>query len=367
MDAARGARGAFVQGRKEASEGFYEAAKSGTADVQPLVDFLDDEAEQMSGTATGKALEKARNALTVPGPEGRMPKESIGYLHDAKMEIDSLIESAKTKRANSRVAKLQNVKEQLLTAMEDAEGSYRMGRETFRDMSPPINEYDASVIGRVAAREDDPKLRLGKLLFKSENTSPEQVAYAREMIASQDPESWGGLVRGHIQAELENMKESSIDEISNLAGRVRKKLFGTKRQMRVWREALTEDQYENLKDLDTLFRAISRTSKGQSITAQRQEMNRQLKDEAKPALSMLANPFAIPGRLSGMWEEKRYQKAVAKIAELITSPVPEDRAALDAVVRKLRRYSPDEWHKNSDAIRAVAVGATILTGSELAE
>ena len=194
------------KGRTNAVDEFYQMAAPQRANVGELVETLDGMVKDLEGTAAGRSLAKVRRSLMVKEGDELVPKETVGQLHDAKMDLDDLIGAAARKGKRSAVHRLSAVKEQLLSVLEDSAPAYRQGRELYMDLSKPINKVENSLVGRMAKMVNDPAPDLSRTLFGNAS-SPLAVKEARAAIMKYDPsgDTWNSVVRAHIQTTFEDM------------------------------------------------------------------------------------------------------------------------------------------------------------------
>jgi len=248
-----------------------------------------------------------------------VPKETVGQLHDAKMDLDDLIGAAARKGKRSAVHRLSAVKEQLLSVLEDSAPAYRQGRELYRDLSKPINKVENSLVGRMAKQMNDPAPDLSRTLFGNAS-SPLAVKEARAAIMKYDPsgDTWNSVVRAHIQTTFEDMASSSVDEAGNLGGVFRKKLMGTASKETMLKNALSKQQFQALDDLATVLQATGRAMKGQSTTVPRMRQLAELEREATPTAARAMQPLNVMRRISTFWTDTASGRYAEQFADVLT-------------------------------------------------
>ena len=305
--------------RTNAVDEFYQMAAPQRANVGELVETLDGMAKDLEGTAAGRSLAKVRRSLMVKEGDELVPKETVGQLHDAKMDLDDLIGAAARKGKRSAVHRLSAVKEQLLSILEDSAPAYRQGRELYMDLSKPINKVENSLVGRMAKMVNDPAPDLSRTLFGNAS-SPLAVKEARAAIMKYDPsgDTWNSVVRAHIQTTFEDMASSSVDEAGNLGGVFRKKLMGTASRETMLRNALSKQQFQALDDLATVLQATGRAMKGQSTTVPRMRQLAELEREATPTAARAVQPLNVMRRISTFWTDTAAGRYAEQFADVLT-------------------------------------------------
>ncbi|RLW63579.1 MAG: hypothetical protein B6D73_15170 [gamma proteobacterium symbiont of Stewartia floridana] len=333
--AAVGAREALEQARMKASSPYYQDAAMDEVDISHVLENLQGSIKKFSGTKVGKTLSQVEKALK----DGDSPKRLIGQIDAVKGDLDDLIAKAKRDGRKTRLRELTAFKSELVSAMDQASPSYRTGRQIFEERSLPINQLDRSLVGDMIREGNQAAPDLGKILF-GRRSSPSAVKQSRQIIIAHDPKAWDAVVRGHIQNTLEEMADSSVGEAINLGGAFRKRLMGTASKQRMLKNALSKNQYQALMDLSDVLEATGRAMKGQSMTAQRTEMIKELKREATPALSNAISPHRIPSKVTDWYQDVKLGKYSEDLARIMTDP--QGMAKLRTQVKLLKDISPRE-------------------------
>lgn len=353
INAAEEAREALVKNRAEAAQPFYDAAAGQTADISKVVAQVKNRADIFEGTKVGKTLTNVHKSLM----DGESPKSLIGQIDAVKGDMDDLIRAAERDGRKTRVRELMSIKEELLNTLDAASPAYKEGRQTFEAMSAPINQFDASLAGDVVKQGSKAAPNLGKTLFGN-TSSPLAVKQARKIIAAHDPKAWDAVVSGHIRNVFEDMAESSIDEAANLGGMFRKKIIGTETKRKMMQNALSKQQYSALMDLMEVLHASGRAMKGQSMTAQRGEMIKELQREAGSNVAELLRPTKIPGNFVQKIQDLRTGKYAEELARIMTDP--NGMKQLKEQVRLLKRLSPNE----KAFYNAMGTTLALITGNQ---
>ncbi|ODB82744.1 hypothetical protein A3193_18520 [Candidatus Thiodiazotropha endoloripes] len=335
VNAAEGAREALEQSRMKASSPYYQDAANDQVDISHVLDSLKVSINKFSGTKVGKTLTQIEKALK----NGEQPKNLIGQIDAVKGDLDDLIAKAKRDGRKTRLRELTAFKQELVSAMDQASPTYRTGRQIFEERSLPINELDNSLVGDMIREGSQAAPNLGKILF-GRRSSPAAIKQAKRIITAHDPKAWNGVVRGHIQNTLEEMAESSVGEAANLGGVFRKRLMGTQSKQRMLKNALNKQQYQALMDLSDVLEATGRAMKGQSMTAQRTEMIKELRREATPAMSNAISPHRIPSKVAEWYQDMKLGKYSENLARIMTDP--QGMMKLRTQVKLLKDISPRE-------------------------
>lgn len=248
------------------------------------------------------------------------PKISLEKLDLIKKDIDDLANSAFRNNKSNRGRLLSDLAQKVRTFGDDASKTYKEARDAFAGKSPAIKEVEEGVVGDIAKLKDKAANDASRILFDSKFASPENVLRARLIIAKADPEAWNGLVK----ARLKTVLEKQVEGVGNFPKNVRKAMFGSESQRKVWKAALDKDQYQALNDLMDVLAAAERTNNGQSWTAMAQVGVDDMKREGVGLWSKIKRATVSPQRISGRIAEgiegRAFEKHTAKLAEIITSP-----------------------------------------------
>jgi hypothetical protein len=203
------AKNALTQKEQELSNKaspLYEAAKKSSAkvDVQPVVDYLDNELK----TAKGEIATNLNKALTYLKPAGQPNAEnfdtSIEGLHNAKLAIDDLIEGrGDNSIGKTTEKKLVEVKKLLVKQLEKASDTYKSARTIFSEDAPAIKALKESPVGKIADLPDLQLKNIPNIIFDPRQTDPRVLAQIRDQIVKQNPDAWRTILRNHIENQLD--------------------------------------------------------------------------------------------------------------------------------------------------------------------
>jgi len=347
-----GKRSGLVKERAVASDSHYrKAADIKVKDLQPVVDHLAQRIDAIQGTKIGGALKRVHRGITRIDGDEVVPKELIKDLHYSKLDIDDMMEAAYRKGNGNEARELAEVKEQLLEVMEQVSDDYRLGRETYKDYSQPINDFDDGVQGALIKEGKKPTPNLGRIVFGS-RSSPEMVRQLRQTVP--DTAGFEDMVVGHLRSEFNKLSQTVTGDIGNIGGIYAKTVFGSEHKRALLREALPADKYQALSDLMEVLQATSKGFKGNSITAQRQVMN----ERATGELGL--------GSLNKRYSEYSFDKTADNMAGLLTNEHSQ-KSLSDAIIdiRKYARASGGEAEKKYNVALRSAI--SIIGGEGLSE
>ena len=336
--------------RGKAASPYYKKAydRGAKLDVTPIIKKLDEEISLAAGSATYGDKSKLKTVKSFfydeeKTKEGvrRYLKSDVQRLDNVKKAISDMEGSALNSRKDNLARKLGDIRRSLTDYMDETVAEYGVAREVFGRLSRPLDEMDESILGTIADLKKEKAKQAGRMLFSSIESDPATVIRARHAIKLTGGEGvWEGLVRGHITDVIESKLKDTAQRSANLGGRIRKTLFGSDKQRKIWKTALTQTQYEAMDDLMHVLDATSRAGGGESITAFAQQSIASFKDEAsgpiKKFIRLIANPLAIPGKLDEAIEARAFEKYTEKLADAITSPDAQTK------LRQLRIMSTNE-------------------------
>lgn len=303
---------------KEYSTAFSE--QSAPIDVSPLVNQLK---ERLADSAGGQ--QRAINAVLkeITSPTTGELKTSLRGLHNAKVEIDRLIQGAQRgtgSAANMQVAELEAARRTLLNIMDQQSPAYAKARKKFEIASKPINKLDESVAGDIMKFDQSEAYKVGRTLF-SEATGPAEVRNTMRIIRNMNPEAADAVLRGYLQQTFEKaLKETQEGTVEMIGGKARKALFGTILDRRMLRAAMEPEQYRVFTDLMEVLQATTRGMSKGSDTAFNQAQREAMKQESKTALTKAGEITTLSKQkiLDGL-EQVRLGKYTEEMAKLFTS------------------------------------------------
>lgn len=366
LRAARDARREMVRQKNAVTKPLYDEAGRDLVDTTEVLDGIDGQLEAFAGTKIGNKLSRLSKSLhevvEVPGVDGvpvpvKVPKERLDKVQAAYLDLKDAVGKAPPQQQ----AVLGPLQRQLDDLMIEQSPAYETATRTYAREVQPVNRYDESIVGRAAGlNEAQPaSFGLSDQLFRAKTSSPEQVRYARDLIESQNPQAWRDLVRSNIQAQLEAQRSMlASGESGNLAGNFLRTIAGTRRQERLYEEALGTAGWRQMKQILGIMERLAAASKANSITAPAQEMLRYAKERSAGATY---NPLKIPSRIAAHLDEQRFQKNFSKLYQMIWSK-PSNPGEVNALLRQINDLSPDEIETNPRVLKKAAEGiARLLT------
>lgn len=146
------------------------------------------------------ALDKARST----GEAAYLPENSTLALHEAKMAIDDMIQSAVTQGNKYEAKKLGDLQKKVLELLDtNTVGKYKDARKTYEFLSRPINEVTEGDFGRFLNKNARPDAVASEVV----GMSPTAISQGIRQLGSASPVR--SAARGGMQRRLDNMGETS--------------------------------------------------------------------------------------------------------------------------------------------------------------
>jgi hypothetical protein len=350
----------------------FKAAPS--VDVKPLLDKIEAIAGKDFPETGGVAgsLSKLRKLITQEGvgspltkgapawtkKDARTPMTSLKRLHGAKLELDDMIEAATAnadKGSRTQLAKLTELKTDLLKAMDEASPEYQSARSIFSDLSPGLDKVREGVAGQIASLQDrNLRLAAGKLFGPKVRAS--DAAEAKRVIQKADPEAWQAIKRSYLEdawtkASQENL--GSAGTPTNAGAKFRKSLMGNADQLAVLQKVLEPDEMKALNELSQVLEASGRVKGVGSDTAYNLEAMERVKEKSTGLLSriMQAASFDAVKEAGKRLQQRDLHRHANKMVATITSPQGME------LMRELKRITPNQQLRRDVLGYALGIGA----------
>lgn len=282
-----------------------------------------------SGTVS-RAARRVMNMMnqtetTVVGSSGSLKRVSAGQrpslskLHHVKLEIDEMLSKVgEHSLGNTAKRELVGVKKILLNQMEEASPAYRQARQTFEAASPPVNQLEESIIGKIADFDDTQLKNISRRIFDPAESDTSVVRQAKRVIDDVDPDAWNRLLRAEVQRRLGGMKAGPGSSQENVPAKLRNSLFGNQKSRAVLLEGMTPAQRQNAELLDTALSRAAAGRPGGSPTAGRQQFIRELDGGVVSTVrNFLRNPL---DRAIGLGESRAFDRRAEALADVLFDP-----------------------------------------------
>ena len=363
IDVADAVRRGMVDTRRAATEQLYERARAEQADVaQRTLPTMHRLFQDYQGTDIGAQLGKTWRSLF--NADGEL-KTGIAQLHAVKQDLDDGIEAALRAGDRSRARALTMTKNALLEDMAEGSPTYAAANAEFARLSGPINDYDATLLGRnVPPLRDNPQRNVSRVLF-GRDSSPQQIARARADILNESgPDTWQSAVRAHLQRTLSALREPATTEQQNLGGMLRKTLFGTPRQRAQLEAALSPEQFQRLDGLMRLLHVTGASFKGQSQTEPRRMISQRIADRSRSVWGKARRPIDT---MQQWGESDAFDNTVRNLVDAVLAPAGGRGFNIDKSLRLLEKYGMERIRRDPELKRAVAAGLGAGLGLEFGE
>ena len=333
----------------------YQAAFASAAQVDTSLtrELIDRQLKKAAGPIAS-GLRRARGFLV----DGDTPKTDVEALHNAKLAIDDMLgRTGPNSLGRTAKRRLMEVKDSLVQELDAASPEYAQARAIFEEGSPPVTQLQKGVVGRLADTADPQLVGMTRQIFSPAQSSPEIVASARGSIEAVNPEAWRGAVRAHLQETFETIPEAAGADALNVGAKFRKAIFGSAKKRQMMRAALTDEQFDSLKQLMDTLERTGRVFRSESITRFADEGIKELERQAKPfgakVIESTLSPQSFGTRFSQWWTDVALGNHAEDLARIITSPEGLNR------MKELKQLSP----RSTTAIMGVAqLGGFNLAG-----
>ena len=301
-------RNQLKQQRYNQTKPLYDQALEGAEPVNtlPLVNKLDDMISMAKGRER-QALEKIKKDFYYQKPEkvidAKTGREVVRYkdvlddrpqaLQRLKMELDSYVKSDEVTGLDSVIqGEIKSINKNLKELIRQDNPLYKEADTLYAQLSQPIEEFDKRRAGASLTKISEDNLNsFAKRVFQ--NADPTSIRYAREQIEAVDPLAWKDVTRAWLQDNWEqSIKQAKGAKDVNLDAGLswRNLLFGDQKSDRALKAALTETEYQGLKDLTDVLQAAGRVKKVGSDTAFNAQTIEQLTNSAQNKLAKILSP-----------------------------------------------------------------------------
>jgi hypothetical protein len=321
------AKEALKISREEKASPIYRQAfkDKSTIDLEDLPSIIDDKiADFPESGEVSNLLKKTRKFIG--GGE-----KNVKQLHLAKVEIDQIIEkTGEGSVGNITKAELIEIQNRLLRIMDAQNPSYFAARKEFERLSPAVENFKQSTLGKIA-KFNEPQLKtISKQIFDPAETNPAIIRNSRKVIEKQDPQAWREIMRTELERRLGVVKadlESGVT-IENIPGQLSRAIFGNEKQRKVLFQGSPQDVVKNLRYLETALGRAKLGRPGGSPTATREEVKRTLREGVWGSIARyIRNPLKS---IQGAGEDIGFDRRVGALSKALYDP---------------------EWQKRMDKIR----------------
>lgn len=275
------------------------------------------------------AAEASRSSVTERGQEfkealalrkqGQLPKsiftpeKDLRKIQKALFEINDIIEGTAHEAAtispsskNVLTRDLMSLKSQMLTLIGEKAPTFIEANERYATLSQPIDSLKRSVVGELSRlTKDKTTADATRKLFDVQNMPDADLVWrARASIEPQDATLWNKMVGSYLRDTYEGILIRENDPLIAF-GQFRRKLFGSPRQQGIMEAALGKDKFKQFNDLMTVLNRTTVGTKGQSMTAQFQEMNKAISPPtgSKVYQAITETKRAAAESLVGRWND----------------------------------------------------------------
>lgn len=334
-NAAQLAVGAKKQIRREAVSPIYKKAFADKTGLNPkeVVSLIDDKIKDFPESGeVSKTLGKIKSLIS---PD---KKPNLKKLHNAKLEIDQMISSyGENSLGNTTKKEVLEIKDALLSYMDEVSPDYKLAREEFTRLSPDVTKIQESIIGKVADMSDVQLKTISRRIFDPAETNVQTIKNAKKAISSVDPDAWNGLLRVEMERRMgamaSDLSEAGIGAVENVPGQLYRAIFKPVKQRNVLYAALDNEAKANLKYLETALKRASLGRPGGSQTAAREEIKRRLQGGI---IQSVRNFFKSPvDTLVSTGEDVAFNKRVREMSEVLFNPEYKIR------MKKIRKMNPN--------------------------
>ena len=381
-DAAEKTRQAQVDARREATEQQYQVIRDSdkivrTDDLVQSLRAIQRQDKLVEAGGSYKAIDRVIDLVgrgeksvqkTAPGSSiddvvkvetgiSRQP----GHLLDAKLEIDDLIEIANNTGNTKQVRELMKAKESLVSTLDDVtDGGFTKANSIFETLSQPINAIDDGLAGMLL---NMPTAQLDFVVAQVFAPKAGRTARAnlKRVLDQSDPNSYGALLRAHLQDKLDTIKDTQID--ANVPNDLLNALWKNKSTRDMYRSELNAISPDAAKAYDALGEVLKYAKIGRGNNS-----NTQAKQNIERSMQALKN------LVTGILEFSTGAGIVRKTGETIAD-IRKSRAAdvevagfkgdIDAINDMLEGLAPGDAkaaQRNIVLLQAFLGGETLSDG-----
>lgn len=306
--------------RETATGGLYkEAFASGTPiNITPVISKID--------TMLTKASEGEKRVLNsikrnlYQDEAMTIPKTDLESLHRVKLEIDPILENPAATGIGRTVQRdIKDLQKGLVNELGTQSPQYGEALKTFAELSKPINEFERRKAGLSLTKIPQDQLdQFSTKLFS--NTDPRAIKYTKAQIESVNPAAWKDVSRAWLQKNWEDSMKinKSADGVPLDAGKYwANTLMGDVKKQKVLKAALSDKEFNALRDLTDVLQASGRVAKIDSGTAFNQKVMQDLNESARGFFSTILQPRQS---IINYLDRKAFEENADVLANIITSP-----------------------------------------------
>lgn len=172
---------------------------------------------------------------------------------------------------------IAQIRHSLATDLRGASGGYSRAMDKYIEMTPQIENYEASLLGSVSKLTDAQLTNLMTKFFNP-NLTNQEIISAKKVLDSVDPKAAQGLVAKWIDlrigGNIEKVTDQGTDIIPNVPGAIYGNLFRNASRRHLLYRLLDPVQKQNIQYLETmLHRAGAGRAEGSSTAAFLQTLN----------------------------------------------------------------------------------------------
>lgn len=227
----------------------------------------------VSGSPAKTALTKIQEMMKDAGT-------STEKLDTVKKNIDKMIGSPsydwdKSIEKDAKV-KIVDFSKALNDLLEKNVPEYKKAKKVYELLTPLVDKYEKSAIGRIASIENETQLSAAASYLFGPEITPKLLNEAKNQITLRNEKLWNDVVGAHIRKTYNEIVETESSEVVNVAGKMHKKLFGSENRREQMKAALGKELYEPLEGLMTVFESASKGIGKESMTMPFSAIDQQL-------------------------------------------------------------------------------------------
>lgn len=192
--------------RQEAAQPFYDIAHEKKVAPNLIKNLRNSDAN------IDMAIDEAMNdpKYQVEGELKGYSENNIKVLDYAKRKIDAKISQAENFGDNDAVRVLTKSKNHLLDKIEHFSPDFKKARDTYSELSKPIEEVENSKIGQIANLKDVNLKNVSKNIFDPSQTDPSVLRKIKEHVQKEHPEAWDHIIKNEMNRLMTQGKNRGI-------------------------------------------------------------------------------------------------------------------------------------------------------------
>lgn len=323
INAARLAIDAAEMARDKAVAPYYEQARK----VVLGADVIDDVSKD---PLIARAARRVKSDPVYQRNLDGLDDNSVGFWHQVKRNLDSGYSVSERSGNRTAAREYASAASSLNKKIAAASPEYAQANAFYADTTKKIIEpLEQSAVGILAKIKDPKAATAAAKIFSDPNITAQQIAQAKSVIASKNPEAWNDLTRQWLGQKFNQaLKETQTGDVNNVAGKFRQAVFGTPADKAKMQAMLPGGAVQAFDDLMAAAEKLASTPIAGSNTMRDTEIKDQLKGTSMVIFRWLTSPRQA---VKDAAEQRALENGTLQIAEALLDP--QKRSQLKQVIK----------------------------------